>query len=75
DALRGVRRRASDSELEGTTGAPKNGSACRTAAKNEFKTHYDAILADPESAVKAMDNNVASGLAGLLQSYLSARGQ
>ena len=68
--VRGVRR-----EVVAEGGAQKNKGPYRTAAKNGFVTHYDAILADPEGAVKAMNDKTAAGLSRLLSSYLSTRGQ
>ena len=40
-----------------------------------LKAHYDALFADPESAVKALDDKKAADLAGILQTYLATRGQ
>ena len=68
-ALRGVRREASVSEpVEGMR--PKG-----AGAENGIIAHYDALLTHPQEAVAALDAQRAAGLAGLLQTYLSTRGQ
>ncbi len=62
-------------EQSDLSSAQKNQGPYRTIASNEFKAHYDALLADQESAVKALDDKTAAGLAGLMQAYLAVRGQ
>ena len=69
--VRGVRRGSEASEGCGA----RNLGPYRTPAPNGFKTHYDALLADSEGAVKALDDKTAAGLSRLLSSYLSTRGQ
>lgn len=64
----GVRRGAPQAR------APKNGPY-RTPAENKFVACYDTILADPKSAVEALNDKTAASLAGLLQKYLATRVQ
>ena len=76
DRVRGVRRGASVSEQVAPAGRDaQNLGPYRKAAENVFAVHYDAILADPEGAVKALNDKTVAGLAGLMQMYLSTRGQ
>ncbi len=67
--VRGVRR------IGAAAGDAQNQGPYRTPVQNEFKAHYDALFADPESAVKALDDKKAADLAGILQTYLATRGQ
>ena len=53
--------------------APKNQGPYRTAAPNVFKGYYDAILADQERAVKAMDDKTAAGLLEMVSNYYKTR--
>ena len=80
--VRGVRRgvlaeafRKESHERSDLSDAQKNQGSYGTAAKNGFAAHYDAILADSEGAVKAMNDKTAAKLSQLVLKYLATREQ
>ncbi|MEK6969071.1 MAG: hypothetical protein AABW48_01455 [Nanoarchaeota archaeon] len=56
--------RASDSEQDSPAGR---------GAKNDFQQHYAALLADPERAVKALDDQKAAALMKVLSQYMARK--
>ncbi|MEK6904983.1 MAG: hypothetical protein AABX24_01140, partial [Nanoarchaeota archaeon] len=65
--VRGVRREVV------VSGTQKFQGHFMTPAPNVFKAHYDALLADPENAVKTLDDKTAASMLNIISSYLASK--